>query len=383
MGINPRIFQFLEIFMKFTKLLLALFVFFVGFFGGCRTVYVPVEVVKEKDVTTYYLQREAVSLEFIDRNLSKINKVSFFLSSPVDINTDELHIVEEVNERGMVIRKYPSQQDDIKMNIDDVGIIIPPIINKEKSIDVFFEKKNVTLNFERKSNSLVNRYELDSVKIDRNYHKIYFTHDRPYLVFHSEDERASKSTRAHIITQGRPSENNSGNITSDQIYVLNSNSILKGSNLDIIVDYIRRENRNVPSYARSVINTYFYEAEREGVNPDLAIAQMLQHVNFFKNTARIKTNNYGALYKNSRTQYSFRDNDTGIRAHIQFLKYSADGVLKPPLELPPNVIKGLEKVKGKRQTLKDISPSYGGNNYARSVSEIYNELRNYVLKSQG
>jgi len=180
--------------MNITKLILVPFIFFI--FGSCKT------TTYEREIPVYREQREIVNLEFINRTISQLDDVIFYLSSPVDINTDELRIVEEIDERGIVIRRFQNKKDDIKITIDDEGNIIIPLVNKDRYIDVFFNKKNVTLSFIRISNDLVNRYELNAVKIGQNYYAINFPYDSPYLVFHSKDERSSNSTRAHIIQSG-------------------------------------------------------------------------------------------------------------------------------------------------------------------------------------
>jgi hypothetical protein len=149
------------------------------------------------------------------------------------------------------------------------------------------------------------------------------------------------------------------------------------------------------------IGFYFLEAEREGVNPDLAIAQMIWNLQYFSENKRYKdlrqTHNYGAfdIPKNVKTAYwngsHFTGNSitqqrrNGIQAHIQFLKRSADRSLNSdytPLVLPKSIWNELEGIAGTRKTLEDISISWVGSvdatRYANDVKREYDKLLAYV-----
>jgi len=90
-----------------------------------------------------------------------------------------------------------------------------------------------------------------------------------------------------------------------------------------IVALIVSKNRVTPRwYIVDVVKTYFCEAEFERINHDIAIAQMLYATDYLKNVQRTAVYNYSGMFNES-----FCNMTTGIRAHIQHLKFYATGAL--------------------------------------------------------
>jgi len=75
-------------------------------------------------------------------------------------------------------------------------------------------------------------------------------------------------------------------------------------------------------YIVEVVKTYFCEAAFECINHDIAIAQMLYATDYLKNVQRTAVHNYSGMLN-----VSFSNMTTGIRAHIQHLKFYAAGSL--------------------------------------------------------
>jgi len=75
-------------------------------------------------------------------------------------------------------------------------------------------------------------------------------------------------------------------------------------------------------YIVEVVKTYFCEAAFEGINHDIAIAQMLYATDYLSNVQRTAVHNYSGMLN-----VSFCDMTIGIRAHIQHLKFYAAGSL--------------------------------------------------------
>jgi len=76
--------------------------------------------------------------------------------------------------------------------------------------------------------------------------------------------------------------------------------------------------------AEILARTYIYEAQKEGVNQDIAFVQMCLETGFLTFTGSVKPdqNNFcglGAVSKHESGLY-FPDMQTGVRAHIQHLK---------------------------------------------------------------
>jgi hypothetical protein len=92
-------------------------------------------------------------------------------------------------------------------------------------------------------------------------------------------------------------------------------------------------------FARSLAKLYVEEAAVEGVNHDMAFAQMCLETGFlqFGGLVTPEMNNFcglGAIGPEQRGEW-FPDPRTGVRAHIQHLKaYATDEPLKQPLVDP-------------------------------------------------
>jgi len=172
---------------------------------------------------------------------------------------------------------------------------------------------------------------------------------------------------------------------------------LKRKDIDAIIGYIKIKNRNIPDKSasgydlasvRALLEIYFNETEKEGINPDLAIAQMLYHIGFFVNKGIYLKNraahNYGALLGMLKTRFwtgnNFIDMEHGVKAHIQFLKLLATGKLsdtETPKVYPLwNNVK--EEIKGTKSTLDQIAEDWGGEPYRIQVKNIYYALLTYV-----
>jgi len=90
-----------------------------------------------------------------------------------------------------------------------------------------------------------------------------------------------------------------------------------------IVALIASKNCRTPRrYIEDVVDTYIIEAKFERINHDIAIAQMLYATDYLNNEQHKTFYNYSGL-QNER----FCNMTTGIRAHIQHLKFYVYGTL--------------------------------------------------------
>lgn len=78
----------------------------------------------------------------------------------------------------------------------------------------------------------------------------------------------------------------------------------------------------LPVDPQVLVQYYFDEAEIEGINTDLAIAQMIYNTNELKYGGLFAINNPGGLgmENNARSRQKFDTLQMGVRAHIQHLK---------------------------------------------------------------
>jgi len=101
--------------------------------------------------------------------------------------------------------------------------------------------------------------------------------------------------------------------------------------------FLINTNKNIDTnYAQTLAKIYVEEANHEGVNPDIAFAQMCLETGFlrFDGTVDKHQNNFCGLgvIGNGAKGLIFKDAREGIRAHIQHLKaYASTGDLKNKL----------------------------------------------------
>jgi len=103
-------------------------------------------------------------------------------------------------------------------------------------------------------------------------------------------------------------------------------------NQEDVVAYIRSQNPVLRNRdIEPVVQAYFKEAAIEGINHDIAIAQMLHATNFFKNRQRTASYNYAGFINTPGWSGSFKTMEEGVRAHIQHLKgYASRSPLSSP-----------------------------------------------------
>lgn len=104
-----------------------------------------------------------------------------------------------------------------------------------------------------------------------------------------------------------------------------------------LATFLVNNNGNIDiSYANKLAEVYISEAKHEGVNPELAFAQMCLETGFlrFNGTVDRKQNNFCGLgvTGNGAVGLSFNTTEEGVRAHIQHLKaYGSTKKLKNEL----------------------------------------------------
>lgn len=144
-----------------------------------------------------------------------------------------------------------------------------------------------------------------------------------------------------------------------------------------MVDFLFYKNGSLDRrLAESLIDTYIAEAAFEGVNHDIAFAQMCFHTKYlsFAGTfVRPETYNYCGLVsaRNSGIPHVFDERQTGVRAHIQHLK--AYATFEPPKRAVVDPRYGILKARGglgTAQTLRELSGKWAGYDYADSVRDV-------------
>ncbi|MCL1959746.1 MAG: hypothetical protein FWF68_09110 [Spirochaetes bacterium] len=402
--------------MKITKIILAFFVCFA--FGSCASTKVErdtevkentevneVKEIKETSVVKeVYVVKEVIvnsphRIE-VDSNLLKnikqkeIESLFFYISADQEFLRDNTQNLYSVGSDGIYYTNTVHESRPVIIKNDDQLIFAQNIRNWERVEVKLKSNEDIRLIFARISNT--NKYELVSAREGTTQLGLpSYEKQRPLLqIMHVSGPNPNPSD----IPQG---ENNT---TINDVL---GTGRLTVNDIGFIADFIcsQRKPNRIPSMAAGsgfdrssvveIIEFYFKEAEQEGINPDLAIAQVMHNLQYFSESKKYKdfrqAHNYGRLIiaKNIRNSYwdgkSFTGRNIserrriGIRAHIQFLKRSASGALnseRTPIVLP--TWNALKDVAGTRKTLEDISRSWGGLKYANNVRDKYKKLWDYV-----
>jgi hypothetical protein len=135
--------------------------------------------------------------------------------------------------------------------------------------------------------------------------------------------------------------------------------------------YIRHYNTQVDSLQlRYLIECYLWEAAFEGVNSDVAFAQMCHETNFLKfdGNIDITQNNFNSLGTMVYDMYwaCFFTMKEGVRAHVQHLKaYGSKKPLKNPCVDPRfDVVK-----KGSVNLVRNLNSKWDGLEYGKSIEK--------------
>jgi cell division protein FtsB len=345
-----------------------------------------------------------VSLEIIERSRGmgvELDQLDYFLSANVLFIFNE---TEDKLERkgGSLVETKQHKSEEVAITTTDTGRMKSDskeyfhISFSEKSTET--EKnteKNITLKFER--NNKLNRYELVSAsRKDKNY-KLTFEKERPYLFINYPYIPNEKSIQVQGVTTSLSTENSGvwqddppkrqpnpppyNDTRHGSIRIEGRGSLPQA----VIVRYIRNENRNISQgFLEKLIDTYIREAGKEGINYDLAIAQMLYWTNHLRNNERVNSCNYGGLNRinnvfNGTFPRKLGDGMTeGVRAHIQHLK-GYTSLDRPTHEIVDPRWEMLSSFRGTIKTLEELSKRWVQNSesYEAGIKSIIERMQRF------
>jgi len=134
------------------------------------------------------------------------------------------------------------------------------------------------------------------------------------------------------------------------------------------------------NYVNELINLYITEAGYEGINYEIAFAQMCFHTNYltFSGTfAKEKSNNFGGIVSSSNTKqiHNFPSMQEGVRAHIQHLKgYASAEPLKRDRVDPRYKEIETKFGLGASPAVNDLSNKWAEGDYSGKLKEILEAL---------
>lgn len=162
-----------------------------------------------------------------------------------------------------------------------------------------------------------------------------------------------------------------------------SYTILSGGGLskNALAAFLLENNPAVDrNWVSSIIDLYISEANAEGVNYEIAFAQMCYHTNYlsFNGTfANAASNNFFGLtsVSNPETAHVFASYQTGIRAHIQHLKgYATREPLRNACVDPRYSLIEEEHGWGSSPTINGLSNRWAGADYADKIKSVLSRL---------
>jgi hypothetical protein len=155
------------------------------------------------------------------------------------------------------------------------------------------------------------------------------------------------------------------------------------SSVNMLAEFLEQHNRKISkAKAFEIAHIYVQEANKEGVNYDVAFSQMCLETGFLKygGDVRPQQNNFCGLGVVTKGTHglSFSSIRMGIRAHIQHLKaYASNAKIKSPI-----VDKRFKYVKrGSIKTINDLSGRWASDkHYSHKIysllTRLYQERRN-------
>jgi hypothetical protein len=146
-----------------------------------------------------------------------------------------------------------------------------------------------------------------------------------------------------------------------------------------MVDFLLAKNRGLErnkGLVEELIQTYIDEAKYEGVNHDIAFAQLCYHtkyLSFAQTFVKQGTYNYCGFASlcTSNVAHTFSDREKGVRAHIQHLKgYATKEPLRGDLADPRrHILKELNYI-GSAPLLRHLSNKWSGSDYAHKIMNV-------------
>jgi hypothetical protein len=161
---------------------------------------------------------------------------------------------------------------------------------------------------------------------------------------------------------------------------------------DALVNFLLHKNSTISrSRAGEIVDLYISEAHFEGVNYEIAFAQMCLHTNYLTFRGRWggdlteRSNNFHGMRSqhSARVPHNFPSKQIGIRAHIQHLKaYATRELPRHPLVNPRyHIIQQVNDSRGLSRTINGLSGRWSTDpNYANEINGILAQMHNPRLQ---
>jgi len=336
-------------------------------FDGRWAVHVTPEIVNN---IHHLIQHSRITIEDLQRLDLRLSKPVFII--PVPYNSARR--VEGVDEDGVLVRDQPNISPSSAIDVTEKGTL--RTIDPEIIVVLF---RDMPLKFRRNSQG---RYDLFSAELGIETTSLSYEGRPPQLLVIDRPPELNDRLDVQAAPYSAPG---AGQRRIDDPQPWPGGQVRQSRNISDrgcvtthgIAEYVRRQNPSVnQGTLNSLIETYIREAGSEGINHDIAIAQMLYATNNLSNQ-RMITYNYGGLNADGLSwNGSFHDMTEGVRAHIQHLKGYASThpprthIVDPRYHLLVNI-----GHLGSVRTFDDLYRQWTVNsNYGNSINRILDEL---------
>ena len=335
--------------MKLLKWVLILFIS-LSSITGCAVAPPPIVIQPSPYIfvpVTWEVVGEIVNQNPAARTI-EFEDLDYFLSGTINLVTNESERTIHARAGRLVIREQNiSAERRLTSSDRGAGRFINHPAGRE-SFEVFFpDSLHANLRFVFARNMENNSFELASVQdpITGTSYSLQHGGILPQLsIFldYRKDGVATVLQSAATTTTRNPTAGNPtfGSTASNPTGTVQLQPVRQESRLDISPPRFNREiigtgvldRDSITSFILSqgssmsrrnveeIVSIYIEEARKEGINHDIAIAQMLNATNFLSQPGILRTHNYGALRRIDHAAVRFPNMRLGIRSHIQQLK---------------------------------------------------------------
>jgi hypothetical protein len=333
---------------------------------------------------------------------NKLNELDYFLSKSFSIRINEKNDVRslDTNDGAVVLGGEPSSPKIIIFNHNDFRGKLDNFSDVPRSevLELSFPENTtdkIRLKFAR--NISKNRFELVSAVIDTNNYNFRFSDEPPYLLVKVASGLLNSEILAVPLSEAHKNSPQSSQVNTTSTAVVNASQLNAGNRSGVIYiddrqgslsrraifEYIRRHSGAPSGIIENIVDMYISEAGKEGINHDLAIAQMCRTTNYLSNENIMRTHNYAGFASTSEWPGRFSGGmRQGVIAHIQHLKGYTSQVSQNDLAQPLADPRWhtLDGLRGTIQTLEDLSKNwapYNSSGYENEIRNIINEMRRF------
>jgi hypothetical protein len=307
----------------------------------------------------------------------ELYKLDFYINKNLDLKAEEQKKNFGVVKDGKILENSEKNLPEEKLIINNntpVKVTKFSLYPKNKAtIDIYYSGQSAVLKFKRNTRDY---FELESVTKN--------TRDYPFneeVLLYVHDERGrSKQTSVQTSTTQTSSNSSVKRPPIPEDIMLKSGQSTYLTR-DAVVKYLTENSKGVSTRdIRAIIDHYINESRREGINHDIAIAQMCYATKNLTKKVLFNNMNYADL-STAGTNWNgkFPRSRIGVRAHIQHLKgyastkYPEEAIVDPRFRI-------LENIRGKGDTLHKLSAYWVKNNnekYESDIKEILEKLYSY------